>query len=128
MGLPQYQPLQREHRFVLVTPASEKRINSTFGGLPGHEDDLQVQMNPADAGELELREGQQVRLFNEQGAVELPLLISDRIRPGTLYLPKGGWMRNSPTGMSANGLIPGHQADLAGGACYYDCTVDLQPL
>ena len=67
-------------------------------------------------------------LFNEQGAVELPLLVSDRIRPGTLYLPKGAWMRNSATGLTANGLIPGHKADLAGGACYYDCTVDIQPI
>ena len=42
----------------------------------------------------------------------------DRIRPGTVYVPKGAWMRDSGTGLTANGLIPGHKADLAGGACY----------
>lgn len=128
MGLPRYQPLKRTRPFVLVTPSSEKRINSTFGGLEGHDSDLEVSISILDAREQGLQSGQQVRLSNDEGAVELPLLISDRIRPGTLYVPKGGWMRDSATGLTANGLIPGHKADLAGGACYYDCTVDLQPI
>ena len=128
MGLPQYQPLQRKFPFVLVTPASEKRINSTFGGVVGHDSDLQIAISPQDASERGLDSGQRVRLVNDDGAIELPLLISDRIRPGTLYVPKGAWMRDSATGLTANGLIPGHKADLAGGACYYDCTVDLECL
>ncbi|MEP4146454.1 MAG: molybdopterin-dependent oxidoreductase [Halioglobus sp.] len=128
MGLPRYQPLQRARQFVLVTPASEKRINSTFGGVAGHDSDLAAQISPEDAQERSLKSGQPVRLFNDEGAIELPLLVSERIRPGTLYLPKGAWMRDSATGLTANGLIPGHKADLAGGACYYDCTVDLEVL
>lgn len=128
MGLPQYQALQRKLPFVLVTPASEKRINSTFGGLAGHDSDMEVAISPEDAGERGLEDGQQVRLINDQGAIELPVLVSDRIRCGTLYVPKGAWMRDSGTGLTANGLIPGHKADLAGGACYYDCTVDIEPL
>lgn len=128
MGLPQYQPLQCARQFVLVTPASEKRINSTFGGLAGHDSDLAAQISPEDAHERGLKSGQPVRLFNDEGAIELPLLVSERIRRGTLYLPKGAWMRDSATGLTANGLIPGHKADLAGGACYYDCTVDLKVL
>lgn len=126
MGLPGYQPLHKEREFVLVTPASEKRINSTFGGVAGHAADLQVAMNPGDASDRALDDGQRVRLINDQGVIELPLLLSERIRRGTLYVPKGAWMRNSATGLTANGLIPGHKADLAGGACYYDCTVDIE--
>ncbi|MEH6586577.1 MAG: molybdopterin-dependent oxidoreductase [Halioglobus sp.] len=128
MGLPQYQALQRTLPFVLVTPASEKRINSTFGGLAGHDSDMKVAISPQDATHRRLENGQRVRLINDQAAVELPVLVSDRIRPGTLYVPKGAWMRDSATGLTANGLIPGHKADLAGGACYYDCTVDIEPL
>lgn len=128
MGLPQYQPLQRDRAFVLVTPASEKRTNSTFGGVSGHDADLMVEMNPSDAASRQLQDGQRVRILNEQGAIELPLKHSDRIRNGTVYVPKGAWMRDSATGLTANGLIPGHKADLAGGACYYDCTVDVEAI
>ena len=80
------------------------------------------------AASLQLQVGQRVRILNEQGAIELPLKHSDRIRNGTVYVPKGAWMRDSATGLTANGLIPGHKADLAGGACYYDCTVDVEAI
>lgn len=129
MGLPGYREAPPEGGdFVLVTPASEQRINSTFGGIPGQADDLQVAMNPGDASERGLESGQWVRLVNDQGRVELPLLVSERIRRGTLYVPKGAWLRDSATGITVNGLIPGHKADLAGGACYYDCRVDIEAI
>jgi anaerobic selenocysteine-containing dehydrogenase len=67
-----------------------------------------------------------VRLFNDQGEVVLPLVVTDRVRRGTVYVPKGAWLGQSPTGQTINALIPGHKADLAGGACYYDCTVDVE--
>ena len=52
--------------------------------------------------------------------------MTDSVRPGTVYVPKGAWINDSPTGQTINALIPGHKADLAGGACYYDCTVDIE--
>jgi hypothetical protein len=48
------------------------------------------------------------------------------VRPGTLYVPKGAWLASSPAGISANGLLPGHQEPAIGGACYYDCSVDIR--
>ncbi len=125
-GLPRFQALESERRFILVSPASERRINSTFGGEAGHDRDLVCEMHPDDAGSLALRDGQLVRLFNELGEVRLPLSLTDRVRGGTLFVPKGAWIDNSPTGQTVNALIPGHKADLAGGACYYDCTVDVE--
>ena len=125
-GLPGYRELGPRRRFIVVSPASERRINSTLGGVRKHDDDLVCEMHPEDAEALALRHGEQVSLFNEQGEVQLPLCISDRVRSGTLFVPKGAWIGESPTGQTINALIPGHKADLAGGACYYDCTVDVR--
>ena len=58
--------------------------------------------------------------------VILPLLVSSKVRTGTVYVPKGAWLRNSPTGQTINALVPGHKADIAGGACYNDATVDIE--
>jgi anaerobic selenocysteine-containing dehydrogenase len=125
-GLPQYQALPRQGRLVLVSPSSEQRTNSTFGGIAGQGDDLQIELCPRDAAEAGLTDGQAVRVFNEQGEVILPLRISPRIRSGTAYVPKGSWLRNSGNGQTINALIPGHKADLAGGACYNDTQVDIE--
>jgi anaerobic selenocysteine-containing dehydrogenase len=125
-GLPHYRELDCPRRFTLVSPSSEKRTNSTFGGIDSHDSDMCVEMNPADALSLALSEGQAVRLFNDQGEVDLPVNISDRVRRDTVYVPKGAWLKNSPTGQTINALVPGHRADIAGGACYNDARVDIE--
>ena len=125
-GVPHYRELQTKHRFTLVSPSSEKRTNSTFGGVENHDTDLAVEMNPEDAASLALRAGQSVRLYNDQGEVVLPLVISSKVRTATVYVPKGAWLRGSPTGQTINALIPGHKADIAGGACYNDAVVDIE--
>jgi anaerobic selenocysteine-containing dehydrogenase len=127
-GLPRYRPLVTARRFILISPASEKRTNSTFGGVEDHDTDLMVEMHPKDAASLSLHDGQSVRLFNDQGEVVIPLRVSDKVRTGTLYVPKGAWLRSCTTGQSVNALIPGHTADIAGGACYNDATVDVTGL
>ena len=127
-GLPSYRPLKRTHEFVLVSPSSDRRINSTFGGVAVLDEETAVEMNPEDATQHALQNGQRVRLSNEQGEVVLRLRVSAAIRPGTLYVPKGSWLRTSETGQTINALIPGHRTDLGDGACYNDAQVAITPL
>lgn len=124
-GLPRYRPLNSTRRFVLVSPASEKRTNSTFGGVTGHDTDLFVEIHPEDAEELSLTDNQSVRLCNDLGEVELPAMRSDKVRRGTIYVSKGAWLRSFSSDQGINALIPAHRADIAGGACYNDTTVDV---
>jgi anaerobic selenocysteine-containing dehydrogenase len=125
-GLPHFKPMSSDRRFIVISPSSDKRTNSTFGGVTGHDEDMVVEMNPADAASLSLAEGERVRLFNEQGDVVLPLVLNLGVRESVLYVPKGAWLKSSLTGHTVNALIPSHRADLAGGACYNDCRVDVE--
>jgi anaerobic selenocysteine-containing dehydrogenase len=125
-GLPHFKPMSSDRRFIVISPSSDKRTNSTFGGVTGHDEDMVVEMNPADAASLSLAEGEKVRLFNEQGDVVLPLVLNLGVRESVLYVPKGAWLKSSLTGHTVNALIPSHRADLAGGACYNDCRVDVE--
>ena len=90
-------------------------------------EEIRVEMHPDDAAAKKLSDGQRVCISNEQGAVTLKLKISDAVRTGTLYVPKGSWLADNPSGQSINALIPGHKADLADGACYNDTRVDVSP-
>lgn len=126
-GLPQFRQLASNRRFILISPSSEKRTNSTFGGVEGHDSDLMVEMNSGDAQSLALHAGELVRIYNDLGEVILPLEISSNVRPSTIYVPKGAWLKGSKTGQTINALIPGHRADIAGGACYNDTMVDVEP-
>ena len=124
-GLPSYRPLERSHEFLLVSPASDRRTNSTFGGVAALDEETSVEMNPGDAARHALRDGQRVRLSNAQGEVVLRLRTTSAVRPGTVYVCKGSWLRTSETGQTINALVPGHRADLGDGACYNDAQVEI---
>ncbi|MBL4674360.1 MAG: molybdopterin-dependent oxidoreductase, partial [Arenicella sp.] len=127
LGLPQYQPLQQTREFTLISPSSDKRINSTLGGSNANDEVYQVEMNQHDANAKGLIAGQKVALVNDQAEVLLQLVVSDRVKSGLLYVPKGAWLNSSESGLSVNALIPGHKADMADGACYNDAQVDICP-
>ena len=125
LGLPLYKELERDYEFILVSPSSDKRINSTLGGTQANSEPYRVEMNPSDAQAKGLGAGQKVVLKNQFAEVVLELSLNDKVKPGVLYVPKGAWMSDSESNLTINALIPSHKADMADGACYNDTRVDI---
>jgi anaerobic selenocysteine-containing dehydrogenase len=124
-ALPGYRPLVSPYPLTLITPASDKRITSTFGGLPCNDATPALEMNPVDAAARGLVDGQAVKVWNALGQVFLPLRITANVRPGVVSSDKGAWLRTSPNGQTVSALAPTHKADLADGACYNDSRVEV---
>jgi anaerobic selenocysteine-containing dehydrogenase len=124
-ALPRYRPLDSHYPLTLITPASDKRITSTFGGLDANDATPVLEMNPADAAARGLVDGASVKVWNDLGQVFLPLRITAAVRPGVVSSEKGAWLRTSPNGQTVSALAPTHKADLADGACYNDSRVDV---
>lgn len=123
--LPAYQDLRQKREFTLVSPSSDKRTNSTFGGTAANKTLYCVEMHPQDARRKKLSDKQRVKLVNELAEVVLHLTVSDAVKPGLLYVPKGAWCSDSESNLSINALIPGSKADMGEGACYNDTQVDV---
>jgi len=123
--LPGYRPYRSPYPLMLISPASNKRITSTFGGLAHSDGTPPLEMHPEDARARGLREGMTVRVWNDLGEVHLPLRISDAVRPGVVCTAKGAWLRTSDNGRTVTALVPGHHADLCGGACFNDTRVEV---
>ena len=128
LGLYKFQPDPATDAFplTLISPASERTISSTLGELP--RPDVKLLMNPADAGQRGLADGDLVRIFNELGEVHCPLQVLPTIRPGTVSLPKGLWRRSTRNGVTATALAPDTLTDLGGGACFNDARVQVASL
>src|SRR5450631_1051523 len=124
-ALPGYRPLASRYALTLITPASDKRITSTFGGLTANDATPVLEMNPTDAAARGLVDGAAVKVWNELGQVFLPLRITATVRPGVVSSEKGAWLRTSPNGQTVSALAPTHKADLADGACYNDARVEV---
>jgi anaerobic selenocysteine-containing dehydrogenase len=127
-GLPGYSPVESAHPLALITPSSDKRITSTFGGLSDSDGMPELEMHPDDAGSRGLEDGATIRVWNDLGEVHLVLTITDATRPGVVFSPKGVWLRTSTTGQTTNALVPNDKADICDGACYNDTRVEVAAL
>lgn len=120
-----YQPQDTAYPLVLITPASDTRITSTFGGLEASAATPALEMHPDDARARGLDSGMTVRVWNDLGEVHLPLEITDVIRPGVVCSLKGAWFKTSDNGQTVSALAPAHHADISEGACYNDARVEV---
>ena len=127
-SLPAFRPLATSYPLTLITPASDRRTTSTFGGLAANDASPALEMHPADARARGLLDGAWVKVWNDQGEVHLPLTITDAIRPGVVSSEKGAWIKTSRNGQTVSALAPAHKADLAEGACYNDARVEVAAL
>jgi anaerobic selenocysteine-containing dehydrogenase len=127
-GLYTFQPDPASERFplALISPSSDKTISSTLGELPRTQ--VSLLMNPADAAARGLKDGDPIKVFNEQGEVQCALKVEGTIREGTVSLPKGLWRKSSWNQMTANTLVPDTLTDLGAGACFNDARVQVARL
>jgi anaerobic selenocysteine-containing dehydrogenase len=125
-GVPRYEPVPKPSPFVLISPSSSKRTNATFGGCTASDGLEVLEINPADAAAKGVQDGDSIKVWNSLGEVSLRAMISDAVKPGVLYTPKGTWTRTSDTGQTVNALIPSDlRTDIERGACYNETFVDL---
>jgi anaerobic selenocysteine-containing dehydrogenase len=123
--LPGFRPYETPFPLLLISPASDRRITSTFGASRSSGGPPPLEMHPDDARARGLADGATVRVWNDLGEVHLPLRVSDVVPPGVVATWKGAWLRTSDNGQTVSALVPGHHADLSGGACYNDTRVEV---
>jgi anaerobic selenocysteine-containing dehydrogenase len=125
--LPTFRPVESVYPLTLISPGSDKRTTSTFGGLR-YSDEVWIDMHPQDAATRQLAEGMLVRVWNDLGEVHLRLRVTEDVRPGVVCSLKGAWFRTSDNGQTVSALAPSHYADLCEGACYNDTRVEVARL
>ncbi len=126
-GLPRFEPAHKDRPFTIISPSSSKRTNATFGSHEASGGVEMVEINPEDASSLNISEGDLLSVSNSLGEVILKAKITDAVRPGVLYSPKGTWVKTSDTGQTVNALIDAEiKTDIMEGACYNETFVDVK--
>jgi anaerobic selenocysteine-containing dehydrogenase len=108
----------------MISPATEHRINSTFGQLSSQLASLEI--HPEDATPRSIRDGDLVRAFNELGEVICAARLTRETRSRVVMLPKGLWSHHTRNGQTSNALAPDELTDIAGGACFNDTWVEIE--
>jgi len=87
---------------------------------------MQLMINPLDAGERGLDDGQEVFAFNDLGKVRFTLQITDRTPPGTVVTEGVWWQEFIPGDRGVNALTSQRLTDGGRGSTLYDVTVEVK--
>jgi anaerobic selenocysteine-containing dehydrogenase len=86
---------------------------------------MQLMMNPLDADERGLVDGQEVLAVNALGKVRFNLQITDRTPPGTVVTEGVWWQEFIPGDRGVNALTSQRLTDGGRGSTLYDVTVEV---
>lgn len=119
-------PIPNPHSLICISPPAHSFLNTSFGvvdRLRGREKEPLLQMHPADAALRGIADGDSVRVWNELGEVVLAAQVTEDLVPGTVLAPGIWWASHSPDGRNINQIVRQDEADMGGGACFYDARV-----
>jgi len=121
--------LRARYPLQLLTPKQHTRfLNSSYAASPAHggaEEGPFVELDAADAAARGLSDGDLARVWNDRAALELRVLVSDRVRPGVAAIPFGWWRRQHGDGPTANALTNDTLTEWGGGVAYSDTLVEV---
>ena len=83
-------------------------------------------LHPEDAARRGLKQGDEVRLFNDRGEIGLMLQVNDDIQPGVVLVPGQRPTSESVSG-TINMLCSDRYTDMGEGATYQSTWLDVGP-
>jgi len=113
----------------LLTAPGYFQAHTAFSGvgfLRKREGEPFCILHPEDAAKRGLKDGDQVRVFNERGEVGLRLKVVDEVQPGVLLVP-GQRPTSEAVSGTINMLCSDRYTDMGEGATYQSTFLDVGP-
>lgn len=99
----------------LLSPADAWLLNTSFGNVSKIGKRLgkaTIALNPLDAAERHLEDGEAAVVRNDFGSLELQVLVSADLPRGVALTHKGRWLGFDPAGANVNVLNGGFKSDM----------------
>ena len=114
-----------EYPFWLITPHHPYRLNSQFHFLDlSEENEACIEINKEAAKKLGIFNGEVIKVFNDQGEIEIKAVYSDRI-PKDILLIYAGWYSFSK--VNINQLVSAPSSVIGtNGKAFYDTFVNVE--
>ena len=119
----------------LMSPKTHVRfLNSSYSHLAHHcdaEGEMYCELDLSDAASRGIQDGDQVRVFNERGSLDVVAQVKSsggRVRSGLVLVPFG-WVGVRTKDMkTVNALTNDQAADFGGGVAFYDTMVQVEKI
>jgi anaerobic selenocysteine-containing dehydrogenase len=114
----------------LLSRKADNFLNSSFSNIPSIQKMEQpelLEIHTSDAKGRGIHEGDWVRVFNDRGEVRLRARVNGAVQPGVVAARLNA-SRFAPDGQSINVLTSETLTDIGGGATFYSCLVEVEPI
>lgn len=83
------------------------RVHSTHDNVDWLEEAFPQHaiINPLDAAARGITDGDEVRVFNERGTIQIKCRVSNQVMPGVVDVPQGAWYRPDEDGTDQGGCV-----------------------
>ena len=122
-------PHDGKEPYRLMTAPSLYALNSSFREreeLRQKDQAMFLQMNPGDAREKGLQDGERVVAFNELGEVSFILRVTPKVPAGLVVAAGVWWLEHCPGRRGVNALTSQRLTDMGRGSTLYDNTVEVK--
>ncbi len=121
--------LPKEGELQLISGKSLHHLNGSYSQSELHckrAGSLYIELHPKDADSRGIQDGERVIVANERGELLAIAVVTDRVRPGVVWIPFGGWGDAADRAQSVNVLTPEEPTDWGGGSGFYDAFVSVR--
>ncbi|MBT7862212.1 MAG: molybdopterin-dependent oxidoreductase [Gemmatimonadetes bacterium] len=125
------EPPEATYGLRLHSAKSKARTHSIHANQPklARLDPQRIWIHPDDAAERGIQDAQNVRVFNDEGTVEIPAHVTDRTMPGVVSINAGAWYDPAVDGTDRGGSVnvltrdqPSPGGSLAHNTCFVEVT------
>ncbi|WP_148883616.1 molybdopterin-dependent oxidoreductase [Thermococcus aciditolerans] len=121
---PEYRKFEGQYPLRLLTPTHRMTITSQYHNTYGMIDP-NLYINPADAKERDIEDGDTVEVFNDNGSIRTEARLTEDVPQGVVVLYKAFWVRL--LGWNANFLTADETVEKYGnGSAYHSTWVDVR--
>ncbi len=127
---PQTRPeLAARYPLQMICPPAPQFLNSSFvnvESLRRTAGEPTVEIHPEDAAVRGIRDGQQVRVFNDRGTFHARAQVGTTVKRGVVVAPGIWWNRHTSDGVNGNATTSTRLTDLGAGATFFDNLVEVR--
>jgi anaerobic selenocysteine-containing dehydrogenase len=120
----------KKYPLELLGRKADNFLNSSFCNLESvqaMEHPGLLEIHTDDAAARGIHDGQQVRIFNDRGAITLEAKVNGSVSRGVVAA-RLNWAKLTPGGQNINVLTSERLTDIGRGATFYSCLVEIAPI
>jgi anaerobic selenocysteine-containing dehydrogenase len=116
--------LYAKYPLTLISAHALNKMNSQFSNRKISQEEPFIWINPEDAENRGINDGEKVKVYNERGSLILKAIQTEKVPPGIVHTYFGWW--DGVHQANLNKLTGEYISDIGYGTAFHNCLVEIQ--